>query len=424
MQLRYNFRIYPGPGQRIALAQAFGCARVVFNDGLAMREAAYRAGQPYILDKYLSRLVITEAKTRPEREWLGGVSAVVLQQALADLNTAYRNYFTSRNGTRKGPKMGRPKYKSRKDRRQSIRFTRNARFAITPGGKLRLPKIGDVQVRWSRDLPSDPSSVTVIKDAGGRYFASFCVTTDPEPLPETIGDVGIDLGLTHFAVLSDGTKISNPRWLRRRERKLKTLQKSLSRKDKGSKNREKARIALARQHSKVADARREFHDQLSTWLTRENQAVYAETVNIKGLAQGNLAKSIHDAGWGQFLAMLESKAARHGRSFTRVGRNFPSSQLCSACGHRDGPKPLKIRVWTCPACGAVHDRDVNASANVRAEGRRLTGYTPITVAAGRQTTPGTGSGAETQNACGDAVRPPFAVARVREAGTHQKPRAA
>jgi putative transposase len=158
---------------------------------------------------------------------------------VADLNTAYRNFFASATGTRKGPKVAPPRFRSRKDRRQAIRFTRNARFAITDGGKLRLPKIGDVRVSWSRDLPSEPSSVTVVKDASGRYFASFVVETVDEPLPVVDAEVGIDLGLTHFAVLSDGQRITNPRFLRRAERRLKRAQRALSRKQKGSKNREK-----------------------------------------------------------------------------------------------------------------------------------------------------------------------------------------
>jgi putative transposase len=389
---------------------------------LRAREDARAGGQRCITDAELFRRVITQAKKTSERAWLGEVSAVVLQQALADLNAAYRNFFDSLSGRRKGPKVGPPRFRSRRDNRQSIRFTRNARFKVTEGGKLCLPKIGDVKVRWSRELAAEPSSVTLIKDAADRYFASFVIDTDGEPLPPTDTDVGIDLGLNHFAVLSDGRKISNPRWLRRRERKLKRAQRALSRKQKDSKNRGKARKRVARQHAKVADARREFHHQLSTWLIRENQAVYAETLNVKGLARGKLAKSVHDAGWSAFVAMLETKAARYGRVFARVDPGFPSSQICSKCQHRDGPKPLKVRTWTCPQCHTVHDRDINASVNVRDEGRRITGFDPV--AAGRQAAPAMGWGAETQNACGDLVRPPFAVARVIEAGTHQKPKAA
>ncbi len=236
MQLRYNYRLYPAPRQREALARAFGCARVVFNDALAARQDAHAAGRPTSTNGELSAR-LTAAKATPERAWLGEVSAVVLQQALADLNAGYRNFFASAAGTRKGPRAGPPRFRSRKDRRQAIRFTRNARFAVTPGGKLRLPKIGDVQVRWSRDLPAEPSSVTVIKDAAGRYFASFVVQTAGDPLPESGVEAGIDLGLTHFAVLSDGRKVASPKFLRRAERRLRKAQRNLSRKAPGSSNR-------------------------------------------------------------------------------------------------------------------------------------------------------------------------------------------
>src|ERR1035441_7965858 len=221
MQLRYSYRLYPTRGQRSALARAFGCARVVFNDALRLREQAYEAGLPYVTDADLPAR-LTAAKATPDRAWLAGVSSVVLQQALADLNAAYRNFFASVTGKRKGPKTGPPRFKSRKDRRQAIRFTANARFRILPSGLLRLPKIGDVEVRWSRDLPSAPASVTVIRDPAGRYFASFVVqagvAADAARFPATDAEAGIDLGLTWFAVLSDGTGIRSPKFLRRAER--------------------------------------------------------------------------------------------------------------------------------------------------------------------------------------------------------------
>ncbi|MFI6518786.1 RNA-guided endonuclease InsQ/TnpB family protein [Spirillospora sp. NPDC050679] len=416
MRLRYRYRLYPTPGQRVALARAFGCARVVFNDGLRARQAAHAAGLPYISDTVLQKQVITQAKQAPERAWLGEVSSVVLIQALADLHMAYRTFFASLAGKRQGPKVDAPRFRSRKDGRQAIRLTRNG-FRLRPGGRLHVAKIGGIKVRWSRSLPVEPSSVTVVRDAAGRYFASFVVEVGDEPLPSSAREVGVDLGLAHFAVLSNGTKISNPRWLRRRERKLKRAQQSLSRTQKGSSNRAKARLRLARAHARAADARREFHHQLSNWLVRDNQAVYVETLSVKGLARTRQARSVHDAGWAAFVRMLEYKAARHGRTVTKVARDFPSTQLCSRCGRRDGPKPLRVRAWTCPGCGAQHDRDLNAARNVLYEGRRTS---RITVAAGR--TPSQGH-AETSNACGEPVRPPFAVARFVEAGTRQKPEA-
>ena len=395
MQLRYNYRLYPTPAQRAALARAFGCARVVFNDGLRARQEAFAAGLPYVTDAELSAR-LTAAKASPERAWLGEVSAVVLQQALADLGTAYRNFFASVTGTRKGRKIAAPRFRSRKDRRQAIRFTRNARWQITAGGKLRLPKVGDVLVRWSRELPSGPSSVTVIADAAGRYFASFVVEAGDDPLPQTGTEAGIDLGLTHFAVLSDGRKVANPRFLRRAERKLGKAQKALSRKVRGSSNRAKARIKVARVHARVADARRDWLHKESSRIIRDNQAVYVEDLCVAGLGRTRLAKSVHDAGWSAFTSMLEYKARRHGRAFGKADRFEPTSQVCSACGVKDGPKPLSVREWTCGACGTVHDRDVNAARNI--------------VTAGR---------AGTLNACGGTVRPGLAPAGPGETGTRR-----
>ncbi|WP_449064601.1 RNA-guided endonuclease InsQ/TnpB family protein [Planomonospora algeriensis] len=416
MQLRYTYRIDPFPAQRAALARAFGCARTVFNDGLRARREAHANGLPYIGDAELSRRVITAAKKTSERAWLGEVSAVVLQQALADLNTAYRNFFASLSGQRKGPKAGAPRFRSRKDARQAIRFTKNAKFTVTAGGRLRLPKIGDIPVRWSRDLPSEPSSVTVVKDAAGRYFASFVVEAKEDPLPEVTGEVGIDLGLRNFAVLSDGRTIDNPRFLRQAEQKFTKLQRALSRKEKGSRNRAKARAKVARQHAKITDARREFCHQLSTMLVRENQVICIEDLAVAGLARTRLAKSVHDAGWSQFTGMLEYKAKRYGRTFIRIGRWFPSSKLCSACGARQEAMPLHVREWEC-ACGAVHDRDVNAAKNLLAAGRRL-------VAAGRKPVPGMGGKRrpKTPAETGKTLKPAHERGRrgtVGETGSHR-----
>ncbi|MBM7494707.1 putative transposase [Micromonospora luteifusca] len=368
MQLRYNFRVYPDAVQRAALARAFGCARVVFNDGLRLRQQAREAGEEYVSDADLSKRVITQAKTTPERVWLGEVSAAVLQQALADLNMAYRNFFSSITGKRKGRKVAPPRFRSSKDNRQAIRFTKNSRFKVLDNGRLRLPKIGDVPIRWSRSLPSEASSVTVIRDAAGRYFASFVVHTTDAPLPETDSEIGIDLGLTHFAVMSDGTKVTAPKFLRRAARKLKRLQQDLSRKTKGSNRRKKAVVKVARAHARVADTRRDWQHKLSTSIIRDNQAVYVEDLCVVGLGRTRLAKSVHDAGWSSFTGMLEYKAARYGRTFARVDRFFPSTRMCSNCGRVNDKIALNVRAWACP-CGAAHDRDVNAAKNVKAAGQ-------------------------------------------------------
>ncbi|MFF2144061.1 RNA-guided endonuclease InsQ/TnpB family protein [Kitasatospora sp. NPDC058190] len=395
MQLRYNYRVTPAPGQRLALARAFGCARVVFNDGLRARQEAHAQGLPYIKDTDLQKQVITAAKRTEERAWLGEVSSVVLVQSLRDLHTAYRNFFSSVTGKRKGPKVAPPRLKSKRDNRQSIRLTANG-FSLRPDGRLYVAKVGDLEVNWSRPLPAAPTSVTVTMDAAGRYWAGFVVGTEPQILPEADTETGIDLGLTHFAVLSDGRKIESPRFLRRAEKKLKRLQKALSRCEKGSKNRAKARKKVARQHARVADRRRDWHHKESTKIIRETQAVYVEDLAVSGLGRTRLAKSVHDAGWSAFLTMLEYKAAKHGRYFGRTGRFEPTSQVCSTCGVKDGPKPLTVREWICGGCATVHDRDVNAARNILAAGR-----------------------ADRLNACGAKVRPGLVPAQRDEAGTHR-----
>ncbi len=379
VQLRYNYRVYPTPGQRIALAKAFGCARVVFNDALRARQSAFESGVK-ISDTDVQRQVVTLAKRTAERAWLSEVASVALVQACQDARMAYRNWFDSMSGRRKGRRVGRPRFRSRKDNRQTIRLTRNG-FTLRPNGRLYAAKVGDLPVRWSRQLPADPSSVTLIKDAAGRYFASFVVDVDTEPLPVVDPEVGIDLGLTTFAVMSDGKTITSPKFLRTAERKLRKAQQALSRKAKGSNNRAKARVKVAKAHARVRDARSDWAHKQSTVLIRDNQAVYVEDLCVIGLARTWLAKSVHDAGWGLFLRMLEDKATRYGRTFGKIDRFYPSSQLCSACGAIDGPKPLSVRTWTC-RCGVVHDRDLNAAINILAAGR-----------------------ADKRNACGGTVSP-------------------
>ena len=381
------------------LARTFGCARVVFSDSLRLREEAHAAGEK-ISGTEVQRRVVTLAKGTPERAWLGEVASVALVQACQDARRAYRNWFDSLSGKRKGRKVGHPRFRSRKDHRQSVRLTRNG-FALH-GDKLYVAKAGDFKVRWSRPLPSEPSSVTVIREADGRYYASFVVEVAATPLPVTAADVGLDLGLSVLAATSDGEKIVNPRHLRRRERKLARAQRALSRKQKGSENRAKARLRVAVQHRKVRETRADHLHKTALRLVRDNQAVYVEDLAVSGLARTRLAKSVHDAGWATLVRLLEEKADRYGRSVFKVDRWFPSSQICSVCGVKDGPKPLNIRQWTCANCGTEHDRDINAARNIRLEGRK--------VAAGQ---------ADTLNARGGTVRPGRAPARPGETGTRR-----
>jgi putative transposase len=330
MQVRYRYRLDPPPGQRMMLAKAFGCARVVFNDGLRLREQARLGGEPFISDGDLEKAVITRAKQTPERAWLGEVPNVTLQQAVRDLNQAYRNFFNSLKGKRKGRRIGAPRFRSKRGT-QSVRFTRNC-FVVRANGRLYATKVGEIPVIWSRPLPSAPSSVTIILDTAGRYWASFVVEVQKEPLTGGVEDVGIDLGLDDFAVLSDGTKVSAPKFLRRKARKLKRLQQALSRKEKGSKNKKKAVREVARAHARVADTRRDWQHKLSTRIVRENQAVYVEDLCVAGLGRTRMARSVYDAGWARFVSMLEYKAAMYGRVFQKIDRFAPTSQTCSECG--------------------------------------------------------------------------------------------
>jgi putative transposase len=392
VQVRYRYRLYPTLGQQQALARAFGCARVVYNDCLRVRDQCYAAGEK-ISDTEVQRRVITLAKVTPERAWLGQVASVALVQACQDARRAYQNWFDSLAGRRKGPKIRHPNPR-RKRGRQSIRFTRNG-FALH-GERLYVAKVGDIWVEWSRDLPSVPSSVTVIRDPDGRYYASFVVQRDATPLPACDREVGIDMGLTSLAVTSDGETVANPRFYRAAQRRLQRAQRVLSRRRKGSANRAKARHRVAVVHRKVRETRLDHAHKVALRLVRDNQAVYAEDLCVSGLARTRLAKSVADAGWSQLLRCIEEKAARYGRSFVKIGRFEPTSQVCSACGMNGGPKPLSVREWTCAECRTVHDRDVNAARNILALGRR-----------------------ERLNACGTGVRPPLTVAAGAEAGTHR-----
>jgi putative transposase len=264
------------------------------------------------------------------------------------------------------------------------------------GERLYVAKVGNIRVEWSRDLPSVPSSVTVIREPDGRYYASFVVERKATPLRACDREIGIDLGLNSLVVTSDGEVVANPRFYQAAQRRLRRAQRVLSRRRKGSANRARARHRVAVVHRKVRDARLDHAHKTALRLVRDNQAVYAEDIAVWGLARTRLAKSVADAGWSQFLRCIEEKAARYGRTFARIGRFEPTSQVCSACGVKDGPKPLAIRTWQCGDCGTVHDRDVNAAKNILAAGR-----------------------ADKSNACGANARPPTPVAVGTEAGTHR-----
>ncbi|MEZ2339595.1 RNA-guided endonuclease InsQ/TnpB family protein [Microcoleus sp.] len=366
MKARYRFRCYPRPSQKLALAKLFGCVRVVWNDALAFCVSEYKGGKKKPKNAELQKQFITQAKKLEEREWLSEVSVVPLQQSLNDLEQAYSNFFASCKGNRKGQRVKPPKFKKRKSK-QSARFTKTG-FSIK-GEKVYLAKIAKLKVVWSRQLPSEPSSVTIIKDSADRYFLSFVVEIQPEILPQSENSVGIDLGITTFATLSNGQKIEAPKPLKKQIQKLRKFSKQLSRKTKGSKRREKARKRLAKLHAKLSDIRTDFLHKLSTQIIRENQTIVLEDLNVSGMVKNRkLSRAISDLGWRTFRTFLEAKSEKYGRDFRVINRWEPTSKKCSCCGFKVAKLNLSIREWICLNCGESHDRDINAANNILVAG--------------------------------------------------------
>ncbi|MEG4346416.1 RNA-guided endonuclease TnpB family protein [Microcoleus sp. A003_D6] len=362
MKQRYQYRIYPNFQQVRSLTKLFGCCRVVWNDSLALCNSADKLPS----NGDLQKTFITQAKKLEQREWLAEVSNIPLQQSIADLGVAWKNYFDSLKGKRKGLKIQRPKFKKRNGK-QSARF-RKGGFSIKHG-KVYLARIGRIKVVWSRELPSGPSSVTIIKDTANRYFASFVVEVNPAVLPDNGQSVGVDLGIADFATLSTGEKVKAPKPLKKHLRKLRSSQRKLSRKKKGSKRRELARRKVARIHAKISDIRKDFLHKLSTRIIRENQTIVLEDLNVSGMMKNRkLSRAISDLGWRSFRTMLEAKSSMYGRDFRVISRWEPTSQRCSCCGQIGGKKELSVREWTCLFCGAVHDRDKNAAINIKVAG--------------------------------------------------------
>lgn len=350
----YRFRLYPNKEQRQVLARTFGCARYVYNWAKATRSDAYHGEGENVSFPELSRRM-TALKKEEETAWLSEVSAVVLQQSLRNLETAFTNFFE-----------GRAQYPSfkRKHGSQSARYVGSA-FDVRDG-KLFLSKMpGLIRVRWSREMTEVPSSCTVTRDASGRYHVSFAVTREIKPLPVTGKVGGTDLGITDVVTTSDGWKSGNPRPMKKAKERLRREQKALSRKQKGSNNWERQRRRVAKAHAKVADARRDFQQKLTTKLIHEYDVLSCETLAVKNMMQNHcLARAISDVGWGEIVRQLEYKAEWYGRTLVKVGRWFPSSKRCSACGHEAENMPLSVRRWACEACGVEHDRDENAAKNI------------------------------------------------------------
>ncbi|WP_377478180.1 MAG: RNA-guided endonuclease TnpB family protein [Microcoleus anatoxicus] len=361
MKARYRYRIYPTDQQRQSLAQLFGCVRVVWNDALALCKQSEKKPKSAELQK----VVITQAKQTTERAWLSEVSNIPLQQSVADLETAFKNFFQSCKGKRKGRKVGYPKFKKRTNS-QSARF-RIGGFSIK-GEEVYLAKIGNIKPIWSRELPSDPTSVTVIKDCANRYFLSFVVEVEPVQVEAKHMSVGIDLGIKTFAVMSDGGKAKSPS-CKKLDKKVRKLQKQLARQQKDSKRRHKTRIKIAKTHNRIADLRQDFLQKLSTKVVSENQTIILEDLNVSGMVKNRkLAMVISQQGWYEFRSLCEAKSEKFGREFRVISRWEPTSQVCSDCGFKWGKLDLSIRSVLCLSCGIEHDRDENAAKNINQVG--------------------------------------------------------
>jgi putative transposase len=376
----YKYRVYPTDEQKHVLARTFGCARFVYNWALRQKTNAFYQEQQRLSYKDLSK-ALTRLKQQDDYSWLAEVSSVPLQQALRHLEKAFLNFFE-----------GRTKYPTFKKKRhqQSATYTSNA--FKWDGTHFILAKMTDpLDIQWSRPLPegTKPASVTVTKDCADRYFVSMLVEEDIKQLEPVEQSIGADLGLKDFVALSDGEIVGNPKFFQKDEKKLAKAQRRHARKQKGSKNRAKARTKVARIHARIADRRRDFLHQLSTRLIRENQLICVETLAVKNMVKNHsLAKAISDVGWSEFVSQLEYKATWYGRNLVKIDKWYPSSKRCFDCGHLLDSLSLAIREWTCPECGVVHDRDINAAKNLHVAGLAIF------------------------EACGEAVRPGRAKARL------------
>lgn len=356
----FRYRFYPTDEQAAKLSRTFGCVRLVYNRALEERTRAWRTEQRRVSYGQTSAM-LTDWKRTTELGFLSEVSSVPLQQALRHLQAAFTGFFDKRARY--------PRFKSKKSR-QSAEYTRSA-FTFRDG-RLTLAKMSEpLAIVWSRPLPegAEPSTVTVSRDAAGRWFVSLLCQDAIGRLAQVDRAVGVDAGITSLVTLSSGEKIANPRYERRDRERLTRAHKDLARKRKGSVNREKAKRKLARIHARITDRRRDFLHKLSTRLVRENQTVVIEDLNVAGMVGSHsLARAISDAAWRDLRAMLEYKAHWYDRRLVVVDRWFPSSKLCSACGHKAAVMPLHVRAWACINCGAGHDRDVNAARNILAAG--------------------------------------------------------
>ena len=359
-QRAFKYRFYPTPEQETLLRRTIGCTRLVYNRALAARTEAWYQRQERI--GYVeSSALLTTWKKEDGLNFLNEVSCVPLQQGLRHLQKAFGNFWA-----------GRAKYPTFKKKHHggSAEFTKSG-FKFRDGQVFLAKSTDALNIRWSRVLPvgAEPSTLTVKLSPAGRWTISLLVDVEIEPLPESPNAVGIDLGITSLVALSTGEKVANPKGFKAKRQKLRQVQKALSRKVKGSNNRYKARLKVAKVHAEISDARQDFLHKLTTRLVRENQTIAVEDLAVKNMVKNrNLSQAISDASWGELVRQIEYKCDWYGRNFVKIDHWFPSSKRCGHCGHVVEKLPLNIREWTCPKCGTKHDRDVNAAKNILAAG--------------------------------------------------------